>query len=67
MKMAGSGLASPCSQERVKASNLGHTPGELLRTYAHMIPGDHDRAHSAVQAALERDVACHARVTEGPP
>ena len=37
------------------ADYLGHTPGELLRTYAHMIPGDHDRARSAVQTAFERD------------
>lgn len=40
------------------ADYLGHTPGELLRTYAHMIPGDHERARSAVQTAFERNRSC---------
>jgi integrase len=36
------------------ADYLGHSPTELLRTYAHMIPADHDRARSVVQAAFAR-------------
>jgi integrase len=35
------------------ADYLGHTPGELLRTYAHLMPADHDRARSVVQAAFD--------------
>ena len=34
------------------AEYLGHTPGELLRTYAHLMPADHDRARTVVQAAF---------------
>ena len=41
------------------ADYLGHSPAELLRTYAHLVPQDHDRARSIVQAAL----VCHERVT----
>jgi integrase len=36
------------------ADYLGHSPTELLRTDAHMIPADHDRARSVVQAAFAR-------------
>lgn len=35
----------------------------LLGTYAHLLPGDHDRARSVVQAAFDRDAACHNGVT----
>jgi hypothetical protein len=31
---------------------LGHSPGVLLATYAHLLPGDHHRARSAVEAAF---------------
>lgn len=41
------------------AEYLGHSPAELLRTYAHLVPQDHDRARSIVQDAF----VCHARVT----
>jgi integrase len=34
------------------ADYLGHSPAVLLRTYAHLMPADHDRARSAVQAAF---------------
>jgi len=45
------------------AEYLGHSPAELLGTYAHPVPQDHDRARSIVQEAFERDAACHIRVT----
>jgi integrase len=35
------------------AEYLGHTAAELLRTYAHLLPADHDRARTAVQAAFD--------------
>jgi len=44
------------------AEYLGHSPAELLGTYAHLMPQDHDRARSTVQAAFERDAACPTRV-----
>lgn len=31
---------------------LGHSPAVLLRTYAHLLPADHDRARTVVQAAF---------------
>jgi hypothetical protein len=34
------------------AEYLGHSAAELLKTYAHLIPADHDRARSVVQAAF---------------
>lgn len=34
------------------AEYLGHTPGVLLATYAHLLPGDHDRARAVVEAAF---------------
>jgi hypothetical protein len=34
------------------AEYLGHSAGVLLATYAHLPPGDHDRARSAVEAAF---------------
>lgn len=34
------------------AEYLGHSPAELLRTYAHLMPADHDRARSVVEAAF---------------
>jgi integrase len=45
------------------ADYLGHSPGELLGTYAHLMPADHERARSVVQAAFVRGTACHGRVT----
>jgi len=36
------------------ADYLGHSPAVLLRTYAHLMPADHDRARSVVQAAFAR-------------
>ena len=35
------------------AEYMGHSPAELLRTYADLMPGDHDRARSAVQVAFD--------------
>lgn len=46
------------------AEYLGHSPAVLLSTYAHLMPGDHERARSVVQAAFALDAACHARVTD---
>ena len=37
------------------AEYLGHTPAELLRTYAHLLPADHDRARAVVQTAFASD------------
>jgi integrase len=34
------------------AEYLGHTPGVLLRTYAHLLPADHERARAVVEAAF---------------
>ncbi|MDQ6617284.1 MAG: hypothetical protein M3083_21700 [Actinomycetota bacterium] len=34
------------------ADYMGHSPAVLLKTYAHIIPADNDRARSAVQAAF---------------
>lgn len=34
------------------AEYLGHTPAVLLRTYAHLMPADQDRARAVVQAAF---------------
>lgn len=34
------------------AEYLGHSPAVLLRTYAHLLPADHDRARAVVQAAF---------------
>jgi integrase len=34
------------------AEYLGHTPAVLLKTYAHLMPADHDRARAVVQAAF---------------
>ena len=36
------------------AEYLGHSPAVLLSTYAHLLPGDHDRARAVVQAASTR-------------
>ena len=44
------------------AEYLGHSPGVLLGTYAHLMPADHDRARSAVQAAFDAE-ASTSRVT----
>jgi integrase len=46
------------------ADYLGHSPAELLRTYAHMMPADHERARSVVESAFTGDAACHAGVTD---
>ncbi|HVM09914.1 MAG TPA: tyrosine-type recombinase/integrase [Acidimicrobiales bacterium] len=42
------------------AEYLGHTPSVLLKTYAHLMPADHDRARSVVQAAFTRTVESEA-------
>jgi hypothetical protein len=34
------------------ADYLGHAPTVLLSTYGHLLPEDHDRARSVVQAAF---------------
>jgi integrase len=34
------------------AAMLGHTPAVLLKTYAHVIPGDDDRARAAISKAF---------------
>src|SRR5690606_30100098 len=34
------------------AEYLGHSPTTLLKTYAHLLPADHDRARAVVQAAF---------------
>jgi integrase len=44
------------------ADYLGHSPAVLLRTYAHLMPGDHDRARSVVEAAFAGGL-CHDGVT----
>jgi integrase len=36
------------------AELLGHSASECLRTYAHLVPADHDRARAVVQALMER-------------
>jgi integrase len=36
------------------AEYLGHSPAVLLRTYAHLMPADHDRARSVIDAAFAR-------------
>lgn len=36
------------------AEYLGHSPAVLLRTYAHLMPADHDRARDVVQGAFAR-------------
>jgi integrase len=36
------------------ADYLGHSPAELLKTYAHLVPADHERARSVVQAAFAK-------------
>jgi integrase len=43
------------------AEYLGHSPGALLATYAHLLPADHERARSAVAAAFSE--AGSSRVT----
>ncbi|MBA2281352.1 MAG: site-specific integrase [Actinomycetota bacterium] len=37
------------------AEYLGHSPAVLLSTYAHLLPADHDRARSVVEAAFRAD------------
>jgi hypothetical protein len=44
------------------AEYLGHSPAVLLGTYAHLMPADHDRARSAVEAAFR--LARHNRVAD---
>ncbi|MGH8984163.1 MAG: site-specific integrase, partial [Acidimicrobiia bacterium] len=36
------------------AEYLGHSPAVLLRTYAHLMPADHDRARAVVERAFAR-------------
>jgi integrase len=49
------------------ADYLGHSPAVLLSTYAHLMPADHERARSAVEAAFARDAVCHPGVTDVAP
>lgn len=44
------------------AEYLGHTPAVLLKTYAHLMPADHDRARSVVEEAFRRDASETSRV-----
>jgi integrase len=46
------------------AEYLGHSPAVLLRTYAHLMPADHDRAREVVQAAFARRAEDFLRTTE---
>ncbi|MGI8753974.1 MAG: tyrosine-type recombinase/integrase [Acidimicrobiales bacterium] len=45
------------------ADYLGHSPAVLLRTYAHLMPAEHDRARSAVEAAFARPAEDWLRTT----
>ena len=45
------------------ADYLGHWPAVLLRTYAHLLPADHDRARQVIQSAFARKAVCHPRVS----
>jgi integrase len=47
-------LLSGGVQVAAAADYLGHSPAVLLRTYAHLMPADHDRARAVVQAAFTR-------------
>jgi integrase len=48
------------------ADYLGHSPAELLRTYAHLVPADHDRARAVVQHAFARAGEDSLRTERGP-
>jgi hypothetical protein len=45
------------------ADYLGHSPAVLLRTYAHLLPANHDRAREVIQSAFARKAVCHPRVS----
>jgi hypothetical protein len=45
--------------DRAAADYLGHSPVELLKTYAHMVPADHEPLRSVVHAAFAK--AIHGR------
>jgi integrase len=47
------------------ADYLGHSPGMLLNTYAHLMPADHERARSVVQAAFTRTSEDSVRTAAG--
>lgn len=46
------------------AEYLGHSPAVLLRTYAHLVPADHDRARAVVQAAFAQAAEDSLRTVE---
>ncbi len=46
------------------ADYLGHSPGVLLETYAHLVPADHDRARAVVQAAFAKPAEDWLRTNE---
>ncbi|MGQ0804185.1 MAG: tyrosine-type recombinase/integrase [Actinomycetota bacterium] len=48
------------------ADYLGHSPAELLRTYAHLMPADHDRARAVVQRAFARAAEDSLRTERDP-
>lgn len=47
------------------AEYLGHSPGALLATYAHLLPADHERARSAVAAAFSEAGPPVSRLCQG--
>lgn len=46
------------------AEYLGHTPAVLLKTYAHLMPADHDRAREAIQSAFAEAPEDRVRTSE---
>lgn len=46
------------------ADYLGHSPAVLLRTYAHLVPADHDRARDVIQAAFAQPAEAKLRPAE---
>jgi integrase len=46
------------------AEYLGHTPAVLLKTYAHLMPADHDRARAVVESAFARAAEDSLRTNE---
>jgi integrase len=47
------------------ADYLGHSPAILLRTYAHLMPADNERARSVVQAAFAKPAEDFLRTRDG--
>jgi integrase len=48
------------------ADYLGHSPAVLLRTYAHLMPADHDRARAVVESAFAQSAEDSLRTAPGP-